>query len=63
MISCCALLQIWYDANILVHTGAGPGGFGGGQNHFNPGFFPQSQGGGGGEGNWNPHGAKRPRPE
>ncbi|KAL5415246.1 hypothetical protein PMIN06_006940 [Paraphaeosphaeria minitans] len=40
--------------------GAGPGGFGGNQN-FNPGFFQQGQGAG--DGNWNPHGAKRPRPE
>ncbi|KAF2007243.1 hypothetical protein P154DRAFT_592462 [Amniculicola lignicola CBS 123094] len=39
----------------------GPGGFGGGQGHFNPAFFGQNQGGS--DGNWNPHGAKRPRPE
>ncbi|KAF2476417.1 uncharacterized protein BDR25DRAFT_65842 [Lindgomyces ingoldianus] len=38
----------------------GPGGFGGNQPHFNPAFFNQNQGG---DGNWNPHGAKRPRPE
>jgi hypothetical protein len=41
--------------------GAMQGGFGG-QGHFNPLFFNQNQGGGDG-GNWNPHGAKRPRPE
>ena len=40
------------------------GGFGGGsQPHFNPAFFGNQQSGGGGDGNWNPHGAKRPRPE
>ncbi|ORY19904.1 hypothetical protein BCR34DRAFT_582104 [Clohesyomyces aquaticus] len=38
----------------------GPGGFGAAQPHFNPAFFNQNQGG---DGNWNPHGAKRPRPE
>jgi len=41
-------------------TGA-PGGFGGNQPHFNQGFFNQGQASG--DGNWNPHGAKRPRPE
>ncbi|KAI9836981.1 MAG: hypothetical protein M1837_003141 [Sclerophora amabilis] len=48
----------------------GQGGFQQQQNpapHFNPNFFNQSQGAGGGGGgdggNWNPHGAKRPRPE
>jgi hypothetical protein len=40
-----------------------PGGFGAAQPHFNPAFFNQAQQGGGGDGNWNPHGAKRPRPE
>ncbi|KAF2656723.1 hypothetical protein K491DRAFT_703875 [Lophiostoma macrostomum CBS 122681] len=39
----------------------GQGGFAGQQPHFNPAFFNQNQGGG--DGNWNPHGAKRPRPE
>ncbi|PVI06625.1 hypothetical protein DM02DRAFT_638660 [Periconia macrospinosa] len=39
----------------------GPGGFGGNQGQFNPAFFGQNQGGG--DGNWNPHGNKRPRPE
>ncbi|KAF2264349.1 hypothetical protein CC78DRAFT_553519 [Lojkania enalia] len=39
----------------------GPGGFGGNQPHFNPAFFNQNQGGN--DGNWNPHPAKRPRPE
>jgi len=43
--------------------GGGAAGFGAGaQPHFNPAFFGQNQGGGG-DGNWNPHGAKRPRPE
>jgi hypothetical protein len=39
----------------------GPGGFAGQQPHFNPAFFNQNQGVA--EQNWNPHGAKRPRPE
>ncbi|KAI9819223.1 MAG: hypothetical protein M1827_007379 [Pycnora praestabilis] len=44
------------------HTGQG--GFQGPTPHFNPAFFNQNQAmGGGGDGNWNPHGAKRPRPE
>lgn len=38
----------------------GPG-FTGNQPQFNPAFFNQNQGGN--DGNWNPHGAKRPRPE
>ncbi|KAF1966947.1 hypothetical protein BU23DRAFT_573601 [Bimuria novae-zelandiae CBS 107.79] len=45
----------------MMGGGMGPGGFSGNQTHFTPGFFPQSQAGG--DGNWNPHGAKRPRPE
>ncbi|KAH0565513.1 hypothetical protein GP486_001087 [Trichoglossum hirsutum] len=40
----------------------GPGGFQGPTPHFNPAFFGPSQNGAG-DGNWNPHGAKRPRPE
>jgi hypothetical protein len=51
-------------SQVLIHlsrAGAGPGGFGNNQNQFNPGFFQQGQGAG--DGNWNPHGAKRPRPE
>ncbi len=40
----------------------GAGGFQSPAPHFNPAFFNQSQGGGG-DGSWNPHGAKRPRPE
>ncbi|KAF2709453.1 hypothetical protein K504DRAFT_274505 [Pleomassaria siparia CBS 279.74] len=44
------------------------GGFGGAQPHFNPAFFNQAQQQQqqqqqGSDGNWNPHGAKRPRPE
>lgn len=39
-------------------------GFGGApQGHFNPAFFPNQQMGTNGGDNWNPHGAKRPRPE
>ncbi|KAA6408296.1 MAG: hypothetical protein FRX48_08038 [Lasallia pustulata] len=47
----------------------GQGGFQGGpQAHYNPAFFPQQQnqqvvGGVAGDSAWNPHGAKRPRPE
>ncbi len=35
------------------------------QPHFNPAFFPQNQAAaaGAGDGNWNPHGTKRQRPE
>ncbi|KAI9703292.1 MAG: hypothetical protein M1836_007858 [Candelina mexicana] len=40
----------------------GAGGFHSPTPHFNPAFFNQNQGGGG-DGSWNPHGAKRPRPE
>ncbi|KAF2198954.1 hypothetical protein GQ43DRAFT_137416 [Delitschia confertaspora ATCC 74209] len=48
----------------MMGMGGGAAGFSGGaQPHFNPAFFGQNQGGSGGEGNWNPHGAKRPRPE
>lgn len=51
-------------ANMGMMGGMGPGGFGGSaQPHFNPAFFNQAQQGGGGGDNWNPHGAKRPRPE
>jgi len=40
------------------------GGFGqAAQPHFNPAFFNQAAQQGSGDGNWNPHGAKRPRPE
>lgn len=48
--------------NMNMGMGGMAGGFGGGgaQGHFNPAFFNQQSGG---EGNWNPHGAKRPRPE
>lgn len=35
----------------------------GNQAHFNPAFFPQGQAAGGGDANWNPHGAKRTRQE
>lgn len=48
---------------------SGQGGFQGGpQAHYNPAFFPQQQnqqvvGGVAGDSAWNPHGAKRPRPE
>ncbi|OCK83815.1 hypothetical protein K432DRAFT_164962 [Lepidopterella palustris CBS 459.81] len=49
-------------ANMGMMGGMGPGGFGAAQAHFNPAFFPQAQQGGGG-GDWNPHPAKRPRPE
>ena len=48
---------------------SGQGGFQGGpQAHYNPAFFPQQQnqqvaGGVVGDSAWNPHGAKRPRPE
>ncbi|KAF2747495.1 hypothetical protein M011DRAFT_494280 [Sporormia fimetaria CBS 119925] len=41
---------------------AGAGGFGAGQAHFNPAFFGNNNMGGN-DGAWNPHGAKRPRPE
>ena len=47
----------------------GQGAFQGGpQAHYNPAFFPQQQhqqvgGGVAGDSAWNPHGAKRPRPE
>ena len=40
----------------------GQGGFQGPQPHFNPAFFNQNQAAGG-DGNWNPHGTKRQRPE
>ena len=44
-----------------------PGGFPGPSPHFNPAFFGQGQGqqmaNPGGDGNWNPHGAKRTRQE
>lgn len=40
---------------------AGPGGFGGGQPQFNQPFYNQGQAGS--DGNWNPHGNKRARPE
>ncbi|KAI9715885.1 MAG: hypothetical protein M1812_005705 [Candelaria pacifica] len=40
----------------------GAGGFQSPTPHFNPAFFTQNQAGGG-DGNWNPHGAKRPRPD
>ncbi|KAF2090135.1 hypothetical protein K490DRAFT_54539 [Saccharata proteae CBS 121410] len=48
--------------------GMGMGGMQGGfagaaQPHFNPAFFGQGQATGGNDGNWNPHGNKRPRPE
>ncbi|KAF2109173.1 hypothetical protein BDV96DRAFT_652032 [Lophiotrema nucula] len=46
--------------NMGMMGGMGGPGFGGSQ-HFNPGFFNQNQGGG--DSNWNPHPAKRPRPE
>jgi hypothetical protein len=49
-------------ADMMFDIGAA-GGFGAAQPHFNPAFFNQAQQGGGGDGNWNPHGAKRPRPE
>lgn len=52
--------QVVRLANESALVGA-PGGFGANQPHFNPAFFNQNQGGG--DGNWNPHGAKRPRPE
>lgn len=48
---------------------SGQGGFQNGpQAHYNPAFFPQQQnqqvaGGVAGDSAWNPHGAKRPRPE
>jgi hypothetical protein len=41
---------------------SGQGGFQGPTPHFNPAFFSHNQSGAG-DGNWNPHGAKRPRPE
>lgn len=40
---------------------ANMGGFQGGNTHFNPAFFPQNTAGG--DGSWNPHGAKRTRQE
>ncbi|KAI9778256.1 MAG: hypothetical protein M1839_008280 [Geoglossum umbratile] len=40
----------------------GQGGFQAPTPHFNPAFFGHNQNGAG-DGNWNPHGAKRPRPE
>ena len=42
---------------------ANMGGFQGGTTHFNPAFFPQNTAGPGGDGSWNPHGAKRTRQE
>ncbi|KAI9793582.1 MAG: hypothetical protein M1833_000727 [Piccolia ochrophora] len=48
--------------NQVVGHNIGQGGFQGPQPHFNPAFFGQNQGGGG-DGNWNPHGTKRQRPE
>jgi hypothetical protein len=63
----------WHTANPVVNNlvfqsgqlrrsfiASGQGGFQGPAPHFNPAFFNQN---GAGDGNWNPHGAKRPRPE
>jgi hypothetical protein len=58
----CFPLEMGKCADDGFDIGA-PGGFGAAQPHFNPAFFNQAQQGGGGDGNWNPHGAKRPRPE
>ncbi|KAJ4286291.1 hypothetical protein N0V90_013325 [Kalmusia sp. IMI 367209] len=41
--------------------GGAPGTFAANQAQFNPAFYNQNQAGG--DGAWNPHGAKRPRPE
>ncbi|KAF2757503.1 hypothetical protein EJ05DRAFT_476756 [Pseudovirgaria hyperparasitica] len=49
--------------NMMGGMGMGMGGgFGGNQGHFNPAFFSGGQQAGG-DGQWNPHGNKRPRPE
>ncbi|KAF2488842.1 hypothetical protein BU16DRAFT_214395 [Lophium mytilinum] len=51
------------NTKLTTSTTGATAGFGGpAQPHFNPAFFQAQQGAAGGD-SWNPHGAKRPRPE
>jgi hypothetical protein len=53
------------QSHLLNHTfdNIGQPGFQGTQPHFNPAFFNQQTQKVAGAADWNPHGAKRPRPE